>query len=63
MRVKIGDTWYDSNDQPLCIQVSEDEQQAIADMDRSIATSGKFGVGKTDSSFTPDDFRAWIKEE
>lgn len=63
MRVKIGETWYDSDEQPICIQVNEAEQQAIADMDRSVAKNGKFGVGKTDSSFTPDDFRAWIKEE
>ena len=32
MRVKIGDTWYDSEYDPICIQVNETEQRQIAEM-------------------------------
>lgn len=44
MRVKIGDTWYDSNEQSICLQVSEGEQQQIADMDRAVSKNGKYAV-------------------
>lgn len=42
MRVKIGNTWYDSKDQAICIQVSEEEQAHIGAMVRSVAPEGKY---------------------
>lgn len=42
MRVKIGDQWHDSSLEPICLQVSESEQEQIGGMDRRIASSGKF---------------------
>ena len=44
MRVKINDIWYDSKNQPICVQISDSEQKQIAEMDRSIATQGKYAV-------------------
>lgn len=44
MRVRIGDQWYSTKDQPICIQLSELEQQQIAAMDRSVAPQGKYAV-------------------
>lgn len=42
MRVKIGDQWHDSKLEPICLQVSEGEQEQIGGMDRSIAKKGKY---------------------
>jgi len=44
MRVKVGDKWFDSNEQPICIQVSEGEQEQIGRMDRRVAKEGKYAV-------------------
>ena len=44
MKVKIGNQWHDSNDEPICIQVSEVEQEQIGSMDRSIAPHGKYAI-------------------
>lgn len=44
MRVKIKDTWHDSKEEPICIQISEGEQEQIKNMDRRIAQNGKYAV-------------------
>ena len=33
MKVKVGDTWYDANEQPLCVELSEQDKINIANMD------------------------------
>lgn len=52
MRVKIRDTWYDSKDEPICIQINEGEQEQIKNMDRAIAQNGKYAIFPDDESFT-----------
>lgn len=67
MRVKIGDQWHDSNLEPICLQVSESEQEQIAGMDRSIAKEGKYALfpdsWRTDQCFewmnAGDEFGAY----
>lgn len=44
MRVKIGDTWYDCADQPLAVQFTENELDAILTTDWS-GSSRSFGAG------------------
>lgn len=61
MKVKIGDTWYDSNEQPICIQVSEQEQRQIADIDRSIAPKGKYAIFPDIMNWTHDQMREWMQ--
>lgn len=60
MRVKVGDQWYSSDEQPICIQVSEGEQQQIADMDRSVAPNGKYAVFPDAVSIDSDWMREWM---
>jgi len=62
MRVKIGDTWYNSDDQPICIQVSEFEQRQICSLDRSVATQGKYAI-YSDGQGTADEILKWMAEE
>ncbi len=62
MRVKIGFTWYDSNEQPICIQVSEGEQSQIADLDRSIARNGKYAVFPNTEEMSTEEMLSWMKE-
>ncbi|WP_275286892.1 hypothetical protein [Halomonas elongata] len=44
MRVKIGNQWHDSNEEPICIQLSPGEQEQVAGMDRTKAPEGKFAI-------------------
>lgn len=63
MRVKIGNQWHDSHEEPICIQVSPGEQQQIADMDRSVAPNGRYAVFPDSWSANPGAMRRWIVEE
>jgi len=58
MRVKIGDTWYNSDDQPICVELSEEEQRQIAYMDDSFPV--KYAVIHKPCEWTLDESREWM---
>lgn len=60
MKVKIAASWYDSNVEPICIQVSEKEQAQIASLDRSVATEGKY-ASFPDGWGSPYQMLDWMK--
>lgn len=62
MRVKIGNNWYSSDDQPICIQLNETEQQQIGNMDRSVAKSGKYAVFPDSDSTTATEKIDWMND-
>lgn len=51
MRVKIGDRWHDTADQPICIQLTPAEEDMIAER---IMTGTTGPEGKM--AFFPDDW-------
>lgn len=57
MRVKIGDTWYSSDEQPICIQLRKKEQEQIANMD---GPELKYGVFP-ESWKIPEEMFDWMK--
>ncbi|MDF9432990.1 hypothetical protein [Chromohalobacter israelensis] len=63
MRVKIGNQWHDSREEPICIQVSRGEQQQIAEMDRSMATEGKYAVFPDSWGGDGEAMLRWLSEE
>lgn len=60
MRVKIGDTWHDSDEEPICIEVSETEQKQIADMDRSVARHGRYAKFPDADAMTSEQMFDWM---
>lgn len=60
MRVKVGDRWYDSRTEPVCVQFSEEERLKIASWDWGVAPQGKFCVFP--QSYVPNVVRAWAGE-
>lgn len=62
MRVKIGNKWFDSDDQPICIQINDVEQNHISQIDRKIAESGKYAVFPDNTEMTVDQMREWMNE-
>ena len=61
MKVKIGDTWYDSDEQPICVQVTEGEQQQIADIDRAVAPAGKYCIFPDSEDWDMESMREWMQ--
>ena len=62
MRVKIGDKWHSSDIEPICLQVNEVEQKQIAQMDRSVATSGKYAVFPDADQTSSEEKLDWMQE-
>jgi len=60
MRVKIGDKWHNSDDEPICIQISELEQKQIGNIDRSVATQGKYAIFPDD--WSPEHCFSWMND-
>jgi predicted transcriptional regulator YdeE len=60
MKVKIGEAWYSSDEQPICIQVSELEQKQISQMDRKQAPAGKYAIFPNSDEITPEEMRDWM---
>ena len=61
MRVKIGDTWYSSDDQPICIQLTKAEQKDICSMYRCILVQGKYAVFPDNNNMTVEERREFMK--
>lgn len=62
MKVKIGNTWFDSNEQPICIQVSELEQKQIGNLDRTIAIHGKYAIFPDEVEMSDGEMIEWMKK-
>lgn len=60
MRVKIGNTWYNSDDQYVAVQFTEEELKMIKEnLTIESAPNLKFGAGVDDGT----DLKAWIRDE
>ena len=62
MKVKIGDTWYSSDETPILFQLNEAEQQHIADLNRSVAHHGKYAVFPESTNMTREEMLRWMEE-
>jgi len=63
MRVKLGSQWHDSRDEPICIQLGIGEQKQIAEMNRSVATEGKYAVFPDSWCDDRDAKRRWLSDD
>lgn len=59
MRIKIGDVWYDAQDQAICIQVDEAERKQIFNMDP--LSHGKYAQFPSSDNRTVEEKREWMK--
>lgn len=59
MRVKIGNTWYDSLEQPICIEVNSTEKGQIQDMDMAGKNKAKY-ASFPDDSMSKEEMLAWM---
>lgn len=59
MRVRIGDFWYDSKKQPLCVELDQDEQEQIS---RLINTQNKLKFFSKPDRMTDDYHSGWINK-
>ena len=64
MRVKIGDTWLDANDQPLAVQFTDDELACINQMTPGDGLQNSFAAGRI-AAVKPgevDPMLVWLRE-
>ena len=63
MKVKIGDKWYDSQDEPICIHISKLEQDQIGSMDRTVMTQGKYASFPDSLEATAEQKWKWMNDD
>lgn len=57
MRVKVGDTWYDSEDQPICVEFVGKDKENVANMNPDCT---KYAVAPDDFFENSNDFMKWM---
>ena len=57
MRVKVGDTWYDSRKTPICIQTTKEENEQIYNNKGKEGKYAQFPKGWG----TPDGMSEWME--
>lgn len=58
MKVRVGDKWYSSDDQPLSVMFTDDELADIKTMTRDEFPNLRFTAGRFD---TQEEIEAWAK--
>lgn len=58
MKVKIGDTWYSAEDQPVSIMLTDEELDLIKEMNRENSPNLRFTSGHLE----PADLLEWAKQ-
>lgn len=61
MKVKINNVWYDSDEQPICIQINASEKECISNLDYKYAPQGKIAFWNTDNlDYTDEQILNWM---
>ncbi len=61
MRIKVGDTWYDAKDVPICLQMDDNDLEAIKGMTRETSPQLKYAVYWESAAFkTVDEVKTWM---
>jgi len=60
MRVKIENVWYDSEKQPICIQISEEEKTQIGVISSKLG--GKYAAFSDSIEWSLEEKSKWMKE-
>lgn len=58
MKIKIGETWYSAEDQPLSVQFTDEELEFIKSMNRETSPNLRFTAGHLEG----DELLAWAKK-
>jgi len=58
MRIKIGSEWHDSSQEPVCIEISDQEKIHISRMDSEATKYASAPDGFFESA---NAFRAWME--
>ena len=57
MRVKIGDTWYSAAQQAICVELSSQDRENIANMDPGC---DMYAVFPDDTGMTKGEMLEWM---
>tara|TARA_R110001606_G_scaffold392160_1_gene560860 strand:- start:493 stop:681 length:189 start_codon:yes stop_codon:yes gene_type:complete len=62
MKVKIGDTWYSSDDQPICIQVESHKEYSLLTVTNKKGTDGKIAFFPESDASDRESKLEWMKK-
>lgn len=62
MRVKINDVWYDSEETPICLELSATEKDHLRGIGPEATMYASYSEEWAEGK-TPDEIRAWMKEQ
>ncbi len=57
MRVKVGETWFDWRDVPICVELSDDDKRNLSNMP---AHCTRYALFPEDTTMTQDEMREWM---
>lgn len=63
MRVKIGNTWYDAAETPICIQFEDVEIEGVKGMTKDGAPNNRFIAFTESDGLTADVIRQWVRDQ
>ncbi|TCT93287.1 hypothetical protein [Pseudomonas sp. LP_4_YM] len=58
MKVKVGDTWFSTDDQPIAVMFDDEELELVKEMNRETCPNLRFGTGFDD----PVKLLEWMRE-
>ena len=61
MRVKVGDTWYSSDEQPICIELSEAECARITGVNLLVSEKRKHALVPNMRNMTTAEIKKWME--
>ena len=61
MRVKVGDTWYSSDEQPICIELSEAESARITGVNLIAEGTRKHAIFPNARNMTTEEVKKWME--
>jgi len=59
MRVKIGDKWFDGNEQPVMVELTDSDKQNIANM---LPHCTKYAMFPDNDHRSTEDMKKWMSE-
>lgn len=57
MKVKIGSTWHNSEEEPICVEFVGNDRQNVINMVKGCT---KYASAPDDWFVNPEDFRTWM---
>ena len=63
MRIKIGNTWHDASEVPVCIQFDDAALEYVKGMNEETSPNKRFAAVHSFEGLTHEMIRRWMRDE